>query len=318
MLARLRLAYRLQRFELRLLLAGAVLLVIGSVWVSLQLTDTRAAELACIRAANALPSPLDGGCRQFLSGIDSLTSAGTILAGAAAVAPIVLGLFVGVPLVAGEIEGRTAGMAWTLSPSRRRWLLDRLIPAVLIVGLPTLAIGIAGDALARANPALDGADPGFAGYGMRGPLLAARGLAVLFIGVALGAVIGRTLPALIVAAVFCMAMLAGLALFNDALMRAEAVPLAAGSAQLGASEKVYDSGYRDDRTGKVIRFDDYWAVASGSPTDSGEVPGMTLVQFQVPGSRYPDFVLRESALLGVIALTFAGVAFEVVQRRRPD
>ena len=113
-------------------------------------------------------------------------------------------------------------------------------------------------------------------------------------------------------------MLAGLSLLNDALMRAEAVPLAAGSAQIGASDKVYDTGYRDNRTGRVIRFDDYWAGASGSPTDGGEVPGMTLAQFQVPGSRYPEFVLRESALLGVIALTFAGLAFGVVQRRRPD
>ena len=318
MLARLRLAYRLHRFELRLLLTAAALLVVGTLWVTLQLTDTRAAELACIRAANAASAPPDAGCRQFMPTLDSLTRAGTILAAAAAVAPFMLGLLIGVPLVASEIEGRTAGMAWTLAPSRRRWLLDRLIPAVLMVGVATLAIGLAGDALARANPAFDGADPGFAGYDMRGPLLAVRGLAVLFIGVALGAVIGRTLPALLVAAALCMAMLTGLVLFNDALMRAEAVPLPAGSAQMGASEKVYDTGYRDDRTGKVVRFEDYWAVASGSPMDGGEVPGMTTVAYQVPGSRYPDFVLRESAVLGVVALVFAGLAFGVVQRRRPD
>jgi hypothetical protein len=312
-----RLAYRLHRFELRLLLTAAALLVVGSIWVTLRLTNARAAELACIGAANALPTRPDGVCQQFQPVLDSLMTTGTLLAAAAAVAPFMLGLLLGVPLVASEIEARTAGIAWTLSPSRRRWLLDRLIPVLLIVGTALLLIGLAGDALARSYPAFDGADPGFAGYGMRGPLLAVRGVAVVFISVAVGAVIGRTLPALLVSGAVCLAMLVGLSLFQDTLMQAEAVPLPMGSTQTGASSKIYGTGLRDDITGQVISFDEYYAMSGADPMDPGEVPGMTMVAYQVPGSRYPDFVLREAAALGAVSLLFGGLAFVVVQRRRP-
>ncbi|HET8586393.1 MAG TPA: hypothetical protein VFM74_00815 [Candidatus Limnocylindria bacterium] len=42
-----------------------------------------------------------------------------------------------------------------------------------------------------------------------------------------------------------------------------------------------------------------------------------MVTFVVPGSLYPTFVLRESAVLGAGTLLVGGLAFLVVRRRRP-
>lgn len=45
--------------------------------------------------------------------------------------------------------------------------------------------------------------------------------------------------------------------------------------------------------------------------------GVTPVVYTVPGSRYGDFVLRESAILGAAALLALGTTALVVSRRRP-
>ena len=317
MLTLFRLTWRMHRTELVLLLSAAGVLALATLWVGLQMSATRSAELACIHEANRLAgqmSPLR--CEEYQSTVETLVAAGGFLSLGASAAPFVLGLVLGVPLIGGELEGRTASIAWTLSQSRRRWLLRRLVPVVVIAGVTALAIGLAGDVLARAYPAFDGADPGFSGYGTRGPLLAIRGVAVLLMGVAVGALIGRILPAILVAAALCLVVFIGLFIVSDQWLRAEAVPLELGPAQTGASQ-VYDMGYRDDATGEIVSFENYYQVHSDGPMAGAEVPGMTMVAYSVPGSRYMDFVLRESGVLGGLALLAGGLTLLVVTRRRP-
>jgi len=53
------------------------------------------------------------------------------------------------------------------------------------------------------------------------------------------------------------------------------------------------------------------------PDDAQAPEGFTQVAIGIPGEQYWTWVLRESALLGVLALTSAGLAALVVQRRRP-
>ena len=55
------------------------------------------------------------------------------------VAPGVLGIILGVPIVARELEMRTTALAWSLTPSRSRWLLARFLP-MLLVGVVGLGI----------------------------------------------------------------------------------------------------------------------------------------------------------------------------------
>lgn len=112
--------------------------------------------------------------------------------------PIAVGVLLGVPLVSREIELRTAEMAWSLSRRRSRWLLQRLVPAtaigLLIVSVLALLAWWHFEALAQARewPRLSEV----ASFGIG---LAARGLLAMGAGLLLGAITGRTMPALVLA-----------------------------------------------------------------------------------------------------------------------
>jgi hypothetical protein len=141
-------------------------------------------------------------CDQLLSTfLDNLsrTAAGVIFyVGLAAVylAPGLIGVFWGAPMVSRELETGTYRLAWNQSVTRTRWLLVKLIgiggASVAITGLLSLAVTWSASVVdhAQAN--------------RLGPLLfAARGVVPLgyaafayTLGVALGMVIRRTIPAM--------------------------------------------------------------------------------------------------------------------------
>jgi ABC-2 family transporter protein len=112
----------------------------------------------------------------------------------AQVAPALLGIFWGAPLLARELEAGTYRLAWTQSVSRSRWLATKLavlgLAAVTVAGLVTLTITWwyrALDAVATNQYAvLDRRDIAPIGY-------AAFAFAS---GALVGAVIRRTLPAM--------------------------------------------------------------------------------------------------------------------------
>ncbi len=317
MLRAFRLAFAMQRFELRLLLGAAALLVVAALLIAGQTRAVRTEQLACYRdAAPPVEGSVGSPCPQFDPTLNLLATAATFATVGAMATPFVLGLFLGVPIVAREIEGRTAPIAWTLSRSRRRWLLHRAAPVVAVVVLAALLVGIAGEVLTRAAPWNEGVDPGFNDYGARGGLVAVRALAVLSLGLAIGALVPRQLPALLLAAAVTLALFVGVELVRDDLMRREAVPLTSQEQQQGASQKIYDSALRDDATGELISYDDYYRDHPGAM--QGELPpGVTPVVYTVPGARYGDFVLRESAILGAVAALALAVTTGVVSRRRP-
>ena len=49
-----------------------------------------------------------------------------------------IGLFLGVPVIARELERGTVRLAWWLTPSRWRWYLARLLPILVVAGGPDL------------------------------------------------------------------------------------------------------------------------------------------------------------------------------------
>ena len=51
------------------------------------------------------------------------------------------GLFLGVPIVARELERGTARLAWSLAPSRMRWFLARMLPILVVLALVTFLGG---------------------------------------------------------------------------------------------------------------------------------------------------------------------------------
>jgi hypothetical protein len=117
------------------------------------------------------------------------------------VVPAVLGLFWGAPLVARELETGTTALAWTQSVTRRRWLGVRLalVGAAGLVtgGLFSLLLGWAAAPLDRVGQ--DRFTTVF--FGTRGLVPAAYAVFAVFLGVTLGLLLERTLPAMALTAV---------------------------------------------------------------------------------------------------------------------
>jgi hypothetical protein len=117
--------------------------------------------------------------------------------------PLLVGIVVGAPLVAKEIEQGTAPLSWALSGSRRRWLLGKVLAGVLLLASLMLAVGLAANVLEGAlNP---GQNPyaSFSNYLGRGVIDVFWALAAFAGTFALGTILGRTMPAVVIALVVC-------------------------------------------------------------------------------------------------------------------
>jgi ABC-type transport system involved in multi-copper enzyme maturation permease subunit len=291
MFTQLRLTWRLQRWEIAVLIGGPLVLAATATFLASQISAT---DTGAIRLAELAP----------------------IILGATTVVPFVVGLLLGAPLIAREIEKRTAPMAWSLSTSRARWIGQRAIPLLVAIGIALLILGQATEALVLATP------PGKLGFGvlaMHGPLVAARGVAVFCIGVLVGLVVGRTLPAILVTGLLTILLLGGLTFARSELMRAEATWISADEA--GYSGVVsYDQAYLDDATGERLSFDEVYLRYPDvfGPTGTGIPPGMRILELTTPQSLYPVFVAREIGALLAVSVLAAGASVWLLRSRRPS
>lgn len=314
MLVAARLAWRMQRWEANFLVGGSLVLAVVMAVVAWQLTITREALTACI--GDSAGGPMSADCRSLVDWGNLLTFAGEILPTIALGIPFVVGILLGAPLVAREIEKRTAPIAWSLSRSRARWLGGRLVPILIVVALALLAVGTASEALLRA--ARPDSPLGFANLGFHGPLIAVRGLAVLIVGVAVGLLLGRVLPAILLTGLLTIALLGGLTLVRSEMMRAEATWVAV-PADGGSFNTIYDSGWTDDATGEFVTYDQAFErfPEEFGPEGSWMPPGLTQLYLATPPELYPSFVAREMAALVGLATILGAAAAWVVTWRRP-
>lgn len=307
-----RLTLRMQRWELLVLVGGSVVLALAIGLVSWQFEVSRDALFGCY---DQLETTWTAECRSLIGWGNFLSSAVGVLGSAATAVPFGVGILLGAPLVAREIEKRTAPIAWSLSTSRRRWLAGRVIPVAVVVVIALLAVGVATDAMLRATRD-DG--PGFMDFGAHGPLIAARGLGVLGIGAVVGMILGRVLPAILVTGLVTVALVIGLQLVRDQMMRAEAVWIEVPE-DGGSFAMVYDQAWTDDDTGELITYDQAFARFPEvfGPTGSWMPPGMTQVYLATPTEQYPTFVAREIGALLVITVVAGALGAWVIGWRRP-
>lgn len=317
MVDRLRLAWRLQRFELRLVLSACVLVLGAALLVAWQIRAVRTEELACYQGGTEVTSAELDTCHAISGNLAPLETASQIIHGVIAVSPFVLGLFLGVPVVAREIEGRTGSLAWSLAQSRRSWLISRAGPLLVFVVVGSGMLAIAGEVLTQAMPWAEGVDIGFADYAMRGPLVMVRAVEVIAVALLLGALVAHQLPAMLLAGVVAVAVLGGIQLNQDAALANAAIPLDPQAMQQGAYPKIYGSALRDDATGELVSYEEYFQRHPAAAANTDLPEGITPVQFGVPGLRYSEFALRESAMLLAAAMLATALAFVTVARRRP-
>jgi hypothetical protein len=219
MLTSARLALKLHRFEtlaaiLAGLVAGVAALVVayrlGTVHVPAGCFDTWLST-----------GPFNAGdCTKPVQAFAAIneSEAGKVFA-AMGVLPFLVGLLAGVPIVGRELEGRTAQTAWSLEGSRPRWLARQFLPIALPVLGAVAFAALAADALEATRQPW--AHSAYADLTLRGGPVVARAFAALSVGVLAGALIGRTLPALIVAGLASLVLVAGMGTAKDAWVSAQ-------------------------------------------------------------------------------------------------
>ena len=107
--------------------------------------------------------------------------------------PVLIGMFVGAPMLSRELESGTYRLAWTQSISRSRWLAVRLGLLTLVTVVLSLLLGMVLYWFYAPWAALSGRAEAFASIG---PAFAARTLFALLLGAALGALIRRVVAAM--------------------------------------------------------------------------------------------------------------------------
>lgn len=123
--------------------------------------------------------------------------------------PLVVGMFLGAPLLAREYESGTFRFTWTQAVGRRRFVFRTLVLEALVVAVFGVVVGLLLDWVNHPFQVVGLTSQWTAGNFDAAPLLMAAWCVVaLFLGVLFGAVIGRTVAAMAAA----VAVLGGLAI----------------------------------------------------------------------------------------------------------
>jgi hypothetical protein len=310
-----RLTLRLNRFELLAFGIGIGALVVAAFAAAAYIEGLRPGS-DCYAIAGALPPACEEAVRRFYEAQSTLS--GLVLPPLLGVT-YAAGLFLGVPIVARELERGTVRLAWSLAPSRWRWFVARAIPILVVLIVLTFAAGVAADRLfAASTPGAPGVDlsRSFDGYGARGGLLASRAVFVFAVSVVVGSVVGRALPALIVAALVAWIGLFGGIKVHERILQGEAVAV--------PSDQDFNGGgssgdmFIDQKfvlpDGTLVG----WTYFNGSdPFDQNGNPLYPMVSMVIPGERYRSVETREALVLAGGSLAGLALAAFVVSRRRP-
>ncbi len=122
--------------------------------------------------------------------------------------PAAIGAFWGAPLLGREFETGTTHFAWTQSVSRRAWLLTRFVILGSLIAIGALAVGTALDYWLSVFKGFDltGVGQGdFSFSHMRGTAPVGWWLLGFALGAASGALLRRTVPAMVVTVVVMVA-----------------------------------------------------------------------------------------------------------------
>lgn len=234
-----------------------------------------------------------------------------------AVLPILGGLLVGIVLVGKELDRGTATFAWSLTRSRRRWLLARAVPIAVLITAASLLGGLFADWLEVLRS--PGNDVSLSGDHLttRGIVVGAQAFAFLGIAMFVGSVLGRILPALLLSAGLVVIAYAGVAIAADMMVRTETVmvvdPQAVVPGQL--KELLYQTPEGEIVSWSVLydRLGSAWETSE----DGGQSLGIRQVVVVIPEQLYPITVARMSIFFTVIGLAGLVLSAAVVDRRRP-
>jgi hypothetical protein len=258
------------------------------------------------------PSLSSAECSRFLNRNGPSTSITLILA----VIPVLLGSVLGVLATASEFEGRTTEFAWSIVPSRRRWLVESVASGLLVLGVVGLLCAVFNAMIvAKLNPGHDLVNS-FVGYGLWGPILIIRGACAFGLALLIGLVLRRTVASLTLSVILATAAVLVALIAGRSFQTAEVLPNGPGvddALGVGSVVAAADGSYKS------------WSdCVQAEPSDLGiddranwgavhcpEVPTY------LPGSDMIVVEARESLVLLAVGLLGMGGTLVLVAGRRP-
>jgi hypothetical protein len=245
------------------------------------------------------------------------------------VLPVLSGLFIGAPLLAREFEQGTEQLVWSQGITRMRWLLMKL--AILGAATAIIAgiLAVAGQMGSAARPPIQ-YNQWFA-FDNQGPEFVAYALFAFALGVAAGALIGRSVPAIAVALVGFVGARAAVGLlarrnFMTPVQSDVSGPLWVGQ---GSQDWTLGSQYPADLQGHAVSWERLQEAtmlcskAADGPKSGSFAQmeacwhdhGLKIVQIIQPADRFPLFQGIETAIFIVAAIALLGLSVWLVRRR---
>jgi ABC-type transport system involved in multi-copper enzyme maturation permease subunit len=225
------------------------------------------------------------------------------------VLPALAGAFIGGPLIAREVENGTYRLAWTQGVTRLHWLLVKLV----LVFSPLLALAAVVGLLETELISRMGSQPNYwAFFDQQAPLTVASTLFALSLGVAAGALVKQSIPAMAVTLVaFCVARIGLAELARPIYMS----PLTYTSHDLAnfSSPPAADPG-----AWWVDQASFFSASGQQMTNTAADGPGVQVayaIQHFQPADRFWAFQSIESAILAGLALILIGFSIYWVTRR---
>jgi hypothetical protein len=221
------------------------------------------------------------------------------------VAPVLAGLLAGTPIVAREIETGTSQTAWWLFRSRTSWLTRQLLPIAGLFASAIILLALSSEAYETLIRSW-----GLSAYlyiGLHGPLVILRAAAAFGVGLLAGTLVGRTMPAFILAGAVMAGIMIGVLFLRDTWVKS-LEPTVIGVEAPHTTEMVVEP--RAETTGWA------WRAPDGT-IGNQELPGYAPVILGVSEERALGWESYELALFGaltLVSLVGAGVA---TRRRRP-
>jgi ABC-type transport system involved in multi-copper enzyme maturation permease subunit len=300
------------------LVLGCIMLAAAAVLVVLELDMSHAIDqLGLARCTDMTTGPCGQAAGTFLREFAILSPTVFLT-----LVPGVVGMFVGAPMVARELDRRTHWLVWSQDVSRGRWLLVKSAGVLLLgaagVGVFTLALTwTLGTFFRVAEPAQWASRlwPFF--FDVEGVVPVAATVFALSLGTAAGAVLRRTLPAMLVVLIVFAAVRVGVAqarFFYPPAPLTTTMPLSVGLPQdPGGGWRVGGWEVVDGQGNPVTGRNDPCLKGSGDqlPACAGY---RFLIHYQ-PADRFWPFQAIESGIYLVLSVLLLALTAYWVRRR---
>lgn len=316
--ASLRLVVKQYKYELALAVLASLAVGLGAIYVTSRLSNL-AVPAECLQSWGRIEPGLEH-CLRVLQLVGKVYyEDGAKVLAAMAVLPGAVGLLAGIPIVGRELEAGTAQFAWAITPSRRGWLLRQLAVVGLVL-VVAFGFAAASTELLEATRRLVMPAATFENLGLHGLVAFARMAAALMVGLALGALIGRTLPAFAIGAIVVLGLVAGAGLVRQGWVASQPTVVVRPSEQERFDGLLVTLAWLDP-AGTLLSYAEGQSRVPASHEGDPDVwlmdHGYEQVSLGITESTARMWEPLEVAGWSMTSLGFFGWALALVDRRRP-